>query len=85
MNLLEKLFNKKDDVVPNEEVQKATKQVVKETDSLIEGQQKVSDDTIELVKTVLRRKDELLATAVNQTGTAVRGTRRGRKHYRSAH
>ena len=42
----------------------------------IEEQRRVSDETLQYVESVLARKDELLAEAVNQTGGAVRQRRR---------
>ena len=42
----------------------------------IEEQRRVSDETLQYVQSVLARKDELLAEAVNQTGGAVRQRRR---------
>lgn len=50
-------------------------------DRQMKEQTEASDATLEYVKAVLQRKDELLAEAINQTGRAVRrgdAARRGR-------
>ena len=49
-----------------------------EVAAVIEEQRRVSDETLEYVRVVLSRKDELLAEAINQTGAAVRVQRGSR-------
>lgn len=51
------------------------RKVEPEIEERIEEQKRVSKETLEYVRKVLARKDELLSEAVNQTGAAVRKRR----------
>lgn len=57
-------------------VEPEVEQTVEEGERKVEEQRKVSNATLEYVARVLDRKDELLADAVNQTGSAVRARKK---------